>query len=233
MSDSIQTQPVAAGTLASSVYNRLREDILSGELLPGKKLRTEFLRERYQVGNSPVREALNRLSSDGLVMREDQKGFRVQSVGRTDLLELVKTRCLIEEVALRESIKKGGDDWEEGVVLAYHRLSKVPRSLNETKYSFNAEWERLHRAFHVSLISACGSRWILGYCKQLRDQADRYRQLAVRFVYPKRKELDEHAAIMQAVIKRDSEKATELLCTHYDKTADIIADSDSIAGASD
>jgi len=70
-----------AGTLASSVYDRLRGDILSGSLPPGEKLRTEALRSRYEVGNSPIREALNRLSADGLVTREDQKGFRVARSG--------------------------------------------------------------------------------------------------------------------------------------------------------
>ena len=94
IADLAQREP--AGTLASSVYDRLRGDILSGSLPPGEKLRTEALRARYEVGNSPIREALNRLSADGLVTREDQKGFRVAAASRADLEELVKTRCWLE-----------------------------------------------------------------------------------------------------------------------------------------
>jgi DNA-binding GntR family transcriptional regulator len=101
----VQNAEVPAGTLASSVYDRLRYDILSGALPPDEKLRTEALRDRYGVGNSPLREALNRLSADGLVTREDQKGFRVATVSRADLEELVKTRCWLEEIALRQSIE--------------------------------------------------------------------------------------------------------------------------------
>src|SRR3990172_5019394 len=83
------------GTLASSVYERLRQDVLTGELLPGHKLRIDALRLRYGVGASPVREALNRLVSEGLVTLEDQKGFRVAPVSLDELRELTHTRCLI------------------------------------------------------------------------------------------------------------------------------------------
>ena len=217
----------AVGTLASSVYDRLRGDILSSVLQPGEKLRAEFLRDRYGVGNSPIREALNRLSADGLVMREDQKGFRVATVSRDELAELVKTRCLLEDVALRESIAEGGMDWEENVVLAFHRLSRVYRSSGGKAYEIDPEWERLHRAFHMSLIASCGSRWLCQFCEQLMDQADRYRHLAIVVSYPKRNELSrdeamEHEAIKEAVVGRDADEATRLLCAHYQRTVAII-----------
>ena len=211
-----------AGTLASSVYDRLRDDILSGALAPDDKLRTEALRERYGVGNSPLREALNRLSADGLVTREDQKGFRVATASRADLEELVKTRCWLEEIALRQSIENGGDDWEEAVVLQYHRLSRMRRSSSEDEYVVNFEWETRHRAFHLALLNACGSRWLMQYCAQLNDQADRYRQLAIVVSYPKRNELSEHEAIMRAATSRDADEAVRLLLAHYDRTAGII-----------
>lgn len=213
------------GTLASSVYDRLRDDILSGALPPADKLRTEALRERYGVGNSPLREALNRLSADGLVTREDQKGFRVAAATRADLEELVKTRCWLEEIALRQSIEHGDDEWEETVVLQYHRLSRVRRSSSEDEYVVNPEWETRHRAFHLSLLSACGSRWLMQYCAQLNDQADRYRQLAIVVSYPKRNELVEHEAIMRAATSRDADEAVRLLLAHYDRTAEIIRNS--------
>lgn len=227
----VRNAEMPAGTLASSVYDQLRDDILSGALPPDEKLRTEALRERYGVGNSPLREALNRLSADGLVTREDQKGFRVATASLADLEELVKTRCWLEEIALRQSIENGGDDWEEAVVLQYHRLSRVRRSSSEDQYVVNFEWESRHRAFHLALLSACGSRWLLQYCAQLNDQADRYRQLAIVVSYPKRNELSEHDAIMRAATSRDADEAVRLLLGHYDRTAGIIKNSISEFGA--
>ncbi len=224
-SESIGKPEGAAGTLASSVYDMMRQDILKGDLPPGEKLRVEYLRDRYGVGASPIREALNRLSVDGVVMRVDQKGFRVATVSVAELDELIKTRCWLEETAIRESIAAGDDAWEERLVLAFHRLSKAPRSAEQITYAINPDWEVLHRAFHLALIGACGSRWLISYCEQLNDLADRYRQLAVRVTYPRRNELDEHKAIMDAAVNRDPDRAVEVLMDHYRRTAEIIRDS--------
>lgn len=210
------------GTLASSVYDMMRQDILKGDLPPGEKLRVEYLRDRYGVGASPIREALNRLSVDGVVVRVDQKGFRVAEVSVAELDELIKTRCWLEETAIRESIAAGDDAWEERLVLAFHRLSKTPRSADQVTSAMNPDWEVLHRAFHLALIGACGSRWLISYCEQLNDLADRYRQLAA---YPRRNELDEHKAIMDAAVNRKPDDAVEVLVDHYRRTADIIRDS--------
>ena len=216
----------SGATLATSVYDRMRDDLLSGGLKPGEKLRAEFLRERYNVGNSPIREALNRLSADGLVVREDKKGFHVATVSRADLLGLVKTRCWLEERALRESIAARDVEWEEQLVLAFHRLSRVPRSVSEESYASNPEWERLHQDFHRALISACGSHWLIGFCDQLRAQADRYRQLAASAAFRQRHEGEEHKAIMDAAIDGNADRAVELLTAHYQRTRDIVDDFD-------
>ena len=209
-------------TLATTVYDRLRADILAGELKPGYKLRIEFLGRRYRTGHIPLREALNRLSSDGLVERRDQRGFSVAPVSAADLRELTKARCVVEGAALGESIAARSSAWEEGMVLAFHRLSRTPRSQSRTQYKPNPQWEELHRDFHRSLIAACGSRWLSNFCMQLADQSYRYRQLAFKQVFPLRNDTDGHRAIMQAAIDGDAGKAVRLLQAHLRFTADII-----------
>jgi GntR family carbon starvation induced transcriptional regulator len=217
-------EPIVRLTTASTVYDRIREDILTGSLAPGLKLRIEFVCDRYGIGASPVREALNRLSSEGLVERRDQRGFYVSAVSLEQLEELVKTRCWLEAIALRESVLHRTAAWEEGLVLAFHRLSRTPRSLDATAYAFNPEWEERHREFHHALIANCGSTWLLGYCRDMRDQADRYRRLAAARIYPERQGPDEHRAIMEAAIDGDIERATDLLQQHYRRTRTIIED---------
>ena len=206
------------GTLASTVYDRLRDDIMGGDLAPGEKLRVEFLRARYGAGTSPIREALNRLSSDGFVVQEDQKGFRVAPVSRDELIELIKTRCWIEGVALRQSAANGAQAWEEGIVLGFHRLSRVPNTADPAVDALNPQWEDLHRAFHMTLLTACGSRLLLEFCEQLADRAKRYRRLAVIVSYPERNELEEHRDLMEAMLARDADKAVALLDAHYQRT---------------
>ncbi len=210
------------GTLATAVCERLRGDIMTGVLVPGEKLRVEFLRARYGAGVSPVREALNRLSAEGLVIQQDQKGFHVAGISRHDLSELITTRCWVEETALRKSIEAADPDWEENVVLAHHRLSRTPRSASEERYQGNPAWERLHRAFHRALIGGCGSHLLLDFCEQLMDRADRYRQLAIRIDQPNRQEPAEHRTIMEAAIAGDADAAVEALTAHYQWTRAIL-----------
>ena len=212
-------------TRASSVYDRLRNDILTGKLKPGHKLRLKDLIERYDTGNSPLREALNRLSANGMVVREENRGFRVPSASVDELMEITRTRCWLEEIALRESIKNGDSDWEERIVLAFHWLARAARSTDEASKSTSPEWEEHHREFHLALISACNSRILIDFCSELHQRSFRYRNLAEVVEYRDRHELEEHEELQQAVLNRDAEKAVDLLRKHYTVTSDILAES--------
>jgi len=212
-------------TIATSVYDRLRDDILTCALEPGHRLGTDQLRGRYDVGISPVREALNRLLAEKLVCFEDQKGFHVAGVGQEDLVDLLRMRCWGEETALRESMAHPDEAWEEKIVLAYHRLSRTPRPADTEKFRFNPAWEVLHRDFHMTILSNCGSPRLLAHCELLADQAQRYRQLAASISYPTRSEGDEHKHLMETVLSGDVETAVTAHHAHLLKTQEIIVGS--------
>jgi DNA-binding GntR family transcriptional regulator len=205
-------------TLATSVYEAIRRDIMEGRRKPGEKLRFDFLRKQYDAGISPIREALSRLSADGWVVREEQRGFRVAEISRDELLELVRTRVLIESLAVREAIARKDAAAEEALVLAFHRLSKEPRQRNGGR---NGEWELRHKQFHMGLVAGCGLKWVMQYCEQLFDVAERYRLLAATS-YPERKEQGEHRAILDAYVAGDADRVAKLLSRHYQVTVDII-----------
>ena len=208
-------------TLASAAYARLRAEIIAGDFAGGSKLRIRQLCERYAVGLSPVREALNRLSRDGLVVQNDLHGFTVAPLGVEELEELTKTRCWLNERALRESIARGDAAWEEAIVLSQYRLARAARwSGDGDDATVNPEWEVAHRGFHSALIAACGSRWLVNYCEHLFDVADRYRYLSRTPAARRTRGPDEHIAIMQATLARDADRAVTLLNEHFQKTAD-------------
>ncbi|WP_406858025.1 GntR family transcriptional regulator [Alsobacter sp. KACC 23698] len=209
-------------TQASALCDRLRRDLLEGRLKPSRRLQLKYLMDQYDAGQTPIREALNRLASEGLVEIRDQRGFVVAGISADELRELTKTRCWLEERALRESMAAASPEWEEALVLAWHRLSKTPRSLSREKFESNPEWERLHRIFHRHLISGCGSQWLINYCEQQADLLFRYRQLSIQRVYPTRNVKDEHEAILKAVVDGDADKAVALLTAHYQGTANVI-----------
>lgn len=214
----------AQGSMTSKAYARLRSDIMSGVLTPGRKLKIEELRQIYDVGTSPIREALSLLTSDHFVERIDQRGFRVAKISSQEFDELLMTRCWLEERALRESIVNGDNSWEEQVVLSAYRLSRVPRYDPGDGFIANPEWEKRHKHFHATLISACGSSIMLKFCDQLYDQNVRYRQLSGTKAYPTRDVSAEHGAICDAALARDGDLAAELLVAHYSRTGKFLQD---------
>lgn len=202
---------------SSVIYNLLRQELLHGELTPGDKLAVKALGTRFGMGASPVREALSRLSSEGLVERIDQRGFRVASLDWAELPILLQTRCQVEGLALRDSINRRTSAWEDNLVLLVHRLSKEPRSLAADKYVVNPAWEELHSQFHQALLANCASRWLRQFCASLTDEAYRFRQVAASRNYARRDET-EHIAIFKACIDGREEDAVTLLEAHYRKT---------------
>ena len=206
-------------SMTSRIYTRMRADIISGQLEPARKLKIADLRRRYDAGASPIREALSLLTSDNLVERLDQRGFRVVEASTKEFEVLLKTRTWIEETALRKSIENGGTAWEDQVILAAYRLSRVPRFEADGRFVANAEWEMRHKHFHMTLLAACGSSILLKFCDQLFDQNTRYRHLSAPSAYPSRDINAEHGAICDAVLARDADVAVDLLTQHYQRTS--------------
>jgi DNA-binding GntR family transcriptional regulator len=213
-----------AATRATSLYDQMRADLLGGVLEPGAKLGIEALSEHYATSATPLREALNRLVSDGLVERREQRGFVVAGISDQDLAEITKTRCWLEEIALRESIATRSKAWEEDLVLAHHRLARTPRSFQAERFEDNPTWEPLHRAFHRALIAGCGSRWLLSFCDQLADQHHRYRRLSAPRAFAKRGVKSEHQQLMEAAVEGRADDAIALLRAHFERTEKIIRD---------
>lgn len=209
------------GTLASNAYQVLRHEVVTASLLPGEKLNISRLCEKYEIGLSPMREALNRLSRDGLVTQMDRQGFRVAPIGVEQLEQITRTRCWLNEIGLRESIIHGDDAWEEGVVLAAHRLSRATRNSDVSGPDRGEEWNSAHRAYHESLICACRSAQLIEYCDQLFDAAERYRHIS-RIVRPTTGPSNEHKEIMEAAVARDAELAPRLLVEHMKHTTDHV-----------
>ena len=209
------------GTLAMSIYGRLRRDILTGLFEPGERLPLDTLGERYDVGLTPLREALNRLSAEELVLREGKRGFRVAPVSNADLADIGASLCWAVDVTLRQSIAKGGEAWEEAVVLAAHRLQRLDNPAEET--GVDPEWERRHREFHMSLIAASGLRRINDFFGTLFDRFDRYMYLGIGATsrWP-RDASAEHKEIRDAVLARNADLAVKASQAHIHRTTEIV-----------
>ena len=199
-------------------YLTLRNEIITGRLAPGERLKVETLKENYGTGASPIREALSLLTSDQLVERLDQRGFRVAETSRQQFQEILNLRCTLEDTALRMSVKNGGREWEENLVLVHHYMSRADRSAVEL-------FEERHKTFHMALLAACESPILLRFCGQLYDLNVRYRFLAGRSKsYGSRNVEAEHLAILDAAVGRNIDAASGLLMDHYRSTGAFLAE---------
>ncbi len=212
----------APATQATAAYRRLRADILDGTLAPGLKLKVQHLAARYATGPAPLREALAQLAAEGLARRIEQRGFRVAEADPAGFAALIRSRCLAEPLALREAIRLGDTAWEDAVMAAERRLARLPRSLDPARFLANPAWEEAHRAFHHALIAACDATPLVAFCGRLREEADRYRALANAAAYPRRDVAMEHAAIAEAALDRDPDRAAALLADHLAATGAFI-----------
>lgn len=212
----------STSSLTTQTFRRIYSMIIEGDLKPGEKLKIESLRTVLGVGASPLREALSLLTSEQLIERIDQRGFRVSHINSEAFDELLRTRCWLEEIALRQSMQAKDRDWEERVLLAHHRLRRKSRTSKQG--GLNADWEDRHKAFHMSLLSACGSSILLKVCDQLYDQNIRYRNVSGIYVSAERKVGDEHKELLDHILSGNEDQAVADLLSHYRKTGKLLSD---------
>ncbi len=203
-------------------YGRLREEILHGALMPAERLRAAELHDRYQLGLTPIREALMRLSSEGLVVAETHRGARVADASAGDLADLMATRRDIERLCLTQAIAAGDAAWEAEIVAAMHMLSRARLPDGKSDRAAALHWEREHRRFHFALIAACPSAWLKRFWTTLADHSERYRKIRLLHRADPQalvRDLEaEHRTIMQAVLDRDTERAVALMDEHLRAT---------------
>ncbi|WP_431281739.1 GntR family transcriptional regulator [Humitalea sp. 24SJ18S-53] len=195
-----------------AVYARLRADTVLGRLAPGRKLGLEGLRQIYGAGVGTLREALNRLASEGLVVAEGQRGFSVAPVSAADFAEVAELRLLLECHAVHKSFAAGDLDWEGRVVGAHHKLAMLERRLLAGEPADAALWKRYDREFHQALIEACGSAALLETYAAAYDRYLRYQMVAV--VFRGAVAATQHADLLHCALARDAAGACRLLEAH-------------------
>jgi GntR family carbon starvation induced transcriptional regulator len=203
----------APGTFIEAVQQRLREDIVSGRLAPREKLRLAELKSRYEMGTSPLREALSRLVGEGLVTFESNKGYRVRGLSKEDLADIAYMRTAVETFAIRTAIERGGMEWESGIVGSLHALVALTEDTATDRASLDA-WNVAHDRFHETLLSACGSSRVFETQRQLAEQHNRYRRIFMGDNLPRQLIIDEHRNIAEAALARDADRAAALLGRH-------------------
>ncbi len=206
---------LVSASIADRAYDRIRADIVFGHLAPGLRLRLDRLAESYGASVSTLREILSRLSSEGLVIAEGQRGFRVASISPEGFEDVAAMRLLLETYALPLSLSAGDLEWEGRIVAAHHKLASMERRMLAGERDGMEMWKHYDREFHQSLIEACGSQTLLDLYRGVFDQYLRYQMVAVVF----RGEIaaEEHRILLDCALRRDAEEACRILTRHVNE----------------
>ncbi len=201
-------------SIGKTAYRQIREDIIVGRLAPGQKLKLDRLKEGYGTSVSTLRELLSRLSSEGLIVAEAQRGFEVSPISAADLKEVAAMRELLECHAMEQSFAAGDLEWEGRVVSTHHKLSLVEKQLIAGNKSETDVWKRYDWEFHRALISACGSSALLETHAAVYDKYLRYQMIA--FVFRGEIAAQEHRKLLELALERDSRAARKVLAIHIE-----------------
>jgi len=207
---------------AAQILDSLTNDILQGNYMPREKLHIRTLKERYNVGTSPLREALSQLIVKDLVISENQRGFYVSDISIEDLTDIYQARAKIESLCIEMAIEKGDDFWEANLIAASHRLNKYSKS---DKIDMG-EWQSRHAAFHEALVVGCMSPRLFQIRDSLFEKSTRYRNLWMRENVTNTAALkinqNEHAALLILALERDKKSAKKLIEAHIMTPVEII-----------
>jgi len=219
-SDSLEVS--GGDTLSERAAVLVERDIIAGVHAPGARLGIVDLVQRYDIGATPLREGLSRLVSRGLIVGIGQRGFRVADISRDDLLDITRMRTVVELEALRLAILHGDDAWEAGILGSLHQMRRhIQRTGNDFREGA-PDFDRLHKAFHTSLLAACESRRLLNAHSELYDQAHRYRRVMMRSFHSGKKFIANHQALADPVLARDVAGSQAVLQAHLRSTLDIV-----------
>lgn len=210
------SQTLSTPLMRTSVYERIRSEILSCELKPGSLIQERDLAERYAVSKSPIRDALLRLETQNLIEVMPRKGYRVRPISVADARELYEMRSMLERACVTRLIETGSAEQLE--MLDAFREAPSDADLSR--------WIAYNREFHLAVAEGCGNARLANATREVLEQFDRLTLISVtaneegglsRFV-------GEHAAIIDAVQRRDKRGAASLVKEHVESSRKRLLD---------
>jgi DNA-binding GntR family transcriptional regulator len=204
-------------TMGDAIFLELREMIISGVLPPDAPLRLHDLAERMQVSVQPIREAIRRLESIGLVEVIPNRGGRVRPMSVGDLRDTYVVRLHLETYAIQRAATRFTDDDAAAARTSLADHVRLERA-GEVESARAA-----HTAFHFAIYKASGSPWLVRSIQPLWENSERYRLLSLRARGSLTRRRQEHERILDACIAGDPAAAAAELDHHLRRTANLTA----------
>lgn len=201
----------SAQKIATTVHRRLRDDILSLSLKPGTVVSEKELATVYGIGRTPVREALLRLSDEGLVEIVPKSGTRVTRIPASRLPEAILVRKALEDITTRTAAERAS----VSDLMSLRML--IQRQQEAAERSDEAAFHAADEAFHAEIARAAGYPGIWALVQQVKTHVDRYRRLTLPQQGRMARVQEDHAAILAGLEARDVMAATAAMAAHIDQ----------------
>jgi DNA-binding GntR family transcriptional regulator len=203
----VGAEHIRADSVVDLAYRRIRALVLEGEILPGSRLGQVELAERLGISRTPVREALRRLTGEGLAEFEPNRGFRAAELGLDGVRRRLEVRLLLEPGVARLAAQRRTD---EDLAALHDAVA------SEDQAATRAAAHDASRAFHLALARATRNSELVAVFESLWIVEIGRRLLAARAAEGDWRGADacEHRAIAEAVADRDGERAASLMLTH-------------------
>lgn len=198
-------------TIQEIIFNTLKQRIISGEYEPGQRLIANDLAEEFDISRMPVREALTRLASTGLVELIPYKGAIVNELTAEDYVEIFYIRSVLEGLAARLACPNLTDEDLE-------KMRAANEEIKEMIEKDDVDFQRVNRLFHSTIWQRTGSERLQTLLSNLYSEASQYRNLTM--IYPGRMKdvYEEHKRFLDSLYTRDAEEAEECVRKHYEST---------------
>lgn len=215
-----------------ATIHEVRRAILTGEWTPGERLQPAVLAERFGTSTTVIREALTRLTGNGIVTSKPNRGFFVPELHLRELSDITELRCVSEALAAKLSLERGDVVWESELIAAHHQLSRTPRRDVHNPGHISEEWWTAHKAFHAKLLEACACPPMMHLASNLADSTELYRRWAAPSSAASERDVEkEHAEILEAALSRDIDALTSRLRSHYEATVQVVLEAGLDVGA--
>jgi DNA-binding GntR family transcriptional regulator len=205
-------------SLSDQAYEWIRRDILSCLLLPGQQIIQQQLVEKYGVGTTPVREALQRLTHEGLVVTVPRSGYMVSTITLADVRELFEYRTILETASVRMAVIRATEQ----------QLNQLAEKANFTYiYSKHEDYPRfvaLNNAFHCSIAALTGNRRLEESLARTLDSLTRVFHLVMELRDNAEDIRAEHGRLVAALQSRDANQAVSAVTAQINRTAQLVAE---------
>jgi DNA-binding GntR family transcriptional regulator len=197
-------------TKSDFAYTQLRVKILAGEFHPGQVLNQATLARTIGISTTPLREALRRLKSEGLVELDAHRDARVSELSPEEARDLLEIRRSLDPLAVSLAAeRRTKSDIQE--------IRDAATDLEPLRHGFGVDDLNAHRRFHTALYRASHNDLLIATLDGLWDKADRYRRVglsAERSDEEREAKAAEHTRLAECVIAGDSEGAAEVMHRH-------------------